>query len=69
MDENEAHAEWLAELITEYLIMQLKSGRTHVMESEVWQMLGQPFPADQEDRKFVLKEYHDNVVEFKRRLN
>jgi hypothetical protein len=66
MGENEAYAEWLAAFIQDYLMQQLQSGRSVVMESEIWQMLGTPMPAGHKEQRFVLREYVDNVIPFKR---
>ena len=60
--EEEAYIEWMTQLILEYLAVQLKSGRTFVMEEELWQMMGHPMPEGVENRKFVLREYFDNVI-------
>jgi len=46
----------------DFLIEQQQKGRTFIMESEIYQMLGAGLAHDAEDRKFVLKEYHDNVI-------
>jgi hypothetical protein len=81
IDEDEAYAEWLSELIISYFASQLQSGRSVIYESEIWQLLGQELPEGQENRQFKLKEYvgdprleldNTNVVDFtkyKKRLH
>ena len=61
----------VAETIMNFLIDQQQKGKTFIRESEIYQMLGADYPKDQEDRKFVLKQYFDNVIsmeEYKNKL-
>jgi len=60
----EAYEEFVADIILTYFTTQLNSGRTVILESEIWQMLGLELPEDQENRKFYLKQYQDNVIPF-----
>lgn len=73
IDEDEEYAEWIADVILSYFTSQLQSDRSVIYESEIWQLLGQELPADQENRMFRLKEYagdpsvevnNENVVDF-----
>jgi len=67
---DEAYEEFVADIILTYFATQLSSGRSVIYENEIWQMLGLEFPTDQENRKFYLKQYQDNVIPFpKKRLN
>jgi len=61
-NKDEAYAKWMADIIISYFADQLTAGRDIIYESEVWEMLGLNFPEDMEDRKFILKEYNDNVI-------
>ena len=61
-NKDEAYAKWMADIIISYFADQLTAGRDIIYESEVWEMLGLNFPEDMEDRKFILKEYKDNVI-------
>lgn len=63
-NEDEEYAEFIADVILSYFVSQLQSGRSVIYESEIWQLLGQELPADQENRKFTLKDYSDNVLDF-----
>ena len=67
----QAYEEFVANIILTYFAEQLKAGRTSLMESEIWQMLGLELPEDHENRKFMLKQYSDNVIPFptKNKLN
>lgn len=61
----------VAETIMNFLIDQQQKGRTFIMESEIYRMLGADYPKDLQDRKFVLKQYFDNVIsmeEYKNKL-
>ena len=76
IDEDEEYSEWVADVILSYFASQLQSGRTVIYESEIWQLLGQELPADQENRMFRLKDYADktdnNVVdlsEYRKKLH
>jgi len=60
----QAYEEFVADIIFTYFATQLSSGRTIVMESEIWQMLGLELPEGHHNRKFLLKEYKDNVIPF-----
>jgi hypothetical protein len=62
IDEDEAYAEWVADVILSYFTSQLQSGRTIIYESEIWQMLGSELPEGQENRQFKLKEYVNNPI-------
>jgi hypothetical protein len=62
MNDAEELPDQVANAIMDFLIEQQQKGRTFVMESEIYQMLGAGLAHDAEDRKFVLKEYHDNVI-------
>jgi len=62
MNDAEELPDQVANAIMDFLIEQQQKGRTCVMESEIYQMLGAGLAHDAEDRKFVLKEYHDNVI-------
>jgi hypothetical protein len=62
MNDAEELPDQVANAIMDFLIEQQQKGRTFVMESEIYQMLGASLAHDAEDRKFVLKEYHDNVI-------
>lgn len=64
IDEDEEYAEWLADIILAYFAAQSSSGRSTIFESEIWKLLGQEFPEGRIDRKFILKDYKDNVVQF-----
>jgi len=68
---DQAYEEFVADIILTYFATQLSSGRTVIYESEIWQMLGCELPEGQENRKFYLKQYHDNVIPFptKNKLN
>jgi hypothetical protein len=69
---DEAYAEFVADIILTYFTEQLVSGRSVIYESEIWQLLGQPFPESRHDRKFILKEYSNNVislVDFRNKIN
>lgn len=59
---DEDYIEWMSNVILEYLAMQLKAGRAFVMEKEIWDMMGHQMPEGAPNRKFVLKEYFDNVI-------
>jgi len=61
---DEAYAEFVADIILSYFAAQQAAGRSVLYESEIWQLLGLELPKDQENRKFILKEYHDNVIPF-----
>jgi len=61
---DEAYEEFVADIILSYLTSQLESGKHVVLESEIWQMLGLELPKDRENRKFILKQYNDNVIPF-----
>jgi hypothetical protein len=61
---DEAYAEFVADIILTYFATQLSSGRSVIHESEIWQMLGLELPEGAENRKFHLKEYHNNVIPF-----
>jgi hypothetical protein len=61
---DEAYEEFVADIILTYFATQLNSGRTVVMEAEIWQMLGLELPEGQQNRKFFLKQYEDNVIPF-----
>ena len=52
----------VAHAIMDFLIEQQKKGRTFIMESEIYQMLGAGLAHDAEDRKFILRQYFDNVI-------
>ena len=65
MSDTEELPDQVAHAIMDFLIEQQKKGRTFVMESEIYQMLGAGLAHDAEDRKFVLKQYFDNVVSMK----
>ena len=62
MDDAEELPDQVANAIMDFLIEQQQKGRAFVMESEIYQMLGAGLAHGAEDRKFVLKEYHDNVI-------
>jgi len=49
----EAYEEFVADIILTYFTTQLNSGRTVILESEIWQMLGLELPEDQENRSFI----------------
>ena len=68
---DQAYEEFVADIILTYFATQLSSGRSVIYESEIWQMLGLELPNDQENRRFILKEYNDNVIPFplKNKLN
>jgi len=68
---DEAYEQFVADIILTYFADQLKAGRSFIMESEIWQLLGLELSKDQEDRKFILKQYQDNVIPFpaKNKLN
>ena len=70
MNDEDDYAEVVAEYIIMYLINQQAAGREQVYESEIWQMLGQPFPKDRVDQLFKLSDYtqvkmSDNIVSIK----
>jgi hypothetical protein len=71
--EDDAYAEFVADIILSYFAAQLQSGRSVIYESEIWELLGNPFPEDRTNQRFVLKEYvgdplveveNDNVIDF-----
>ena len=62
MDEDEAYAEWVSELILSYFASQLQSGRSVIYESEIWELLGQELPEGRENQAFKLKEYVGNPI-------
>lgn len=62
IDEDEAYAEWIADVILSYFTSQLQSGRTVIYESEIWQMLGAELPEGQENRQFKLKEFVSDPI-------
>jgi len=62
MSDTEELPDQVAHAIMDFLIEQQKKGRTFIMESEIYEMLGAKLSHDAEDRKFVLKQYFDNVV-------
>jgi len=64
MTSDEAYEEFVADIILTYFATQLSSGRSVIYENEIWQMLSLEFPTDQENRKFYLKQYEDNVIPF-----
>ena len=69
---DEVYAEFVADIILSYFATQLTSGRSVIYESEIWQLLGRPFPEDRHDQKFMLKEYANNVIsltEFRNKIN
>jgi len=69
---DELYAEFVADIILSYFATQLTSGRSVIYESEIWQLLGRPFPEDRHDQKFMLKEYANNVIslaEFRNKIN
>jgi len=69
---DEVYAEFVADIILSYFVTQLTSGRSVIYESEIWQLLGRPFPEDRHDQKFMLKEYANNVIslaEFRNKIN
>jgi hypothetical protein len=66
---DEAYAEFVADIIISYFAAQQIAGRSVLYESEIWTLLGLEFPEGQEDRKFILKEYHDNIIQFPSRKN
>lgn len=76
MSDDDDYAEVVAEYIIMYLLNQQAAGRKTVFESEVWQMLGQPFPDDRHDQEFILADYtqvklSENVVsisDYKKRI-
>lgn len=57
MSDEDDYAEVVAEYIIMYLINQQAAGREYVFESEIWEMLGQPFPDDRHDQQFILADY------------
>jgi hypothetical protein len=59
---DEAYAEFVADIILTYFTDQLSSGRSVIYESEIWQLLGIEKPTDSPDRKFILKEYENNII-------
>lgn len=54
MNDDEDYAEFLADYILTYLVQQQAAGRKIVTESEIWQILGQPFPKDRQEQIFDL---------------
>ena len=62
IDEDEAYAEWVSELILSYFASQLQSGRSVIYESEIWELLGQELPEGRENQAFKLKEYVGNPI-------
>lgn len=67
MDEDDDYAQFLADYIMAYLVQQQAVGRKVVAESEIWQILGQPFPEDRVEQIFDLDKYvevksNDNVT-------
>jgi hypothetical protein len=68
---DEAYEEFVADIILTYFATQLNSGRSIIYENEIWQMLGMELPEGQENRKFYLKRYKNNVIPFpsKNKLN
>jgi len=61
-DDPEELPDQVAHAIMDFLIEQQQKGRTFIMESEIYQMLGAGLAHDAEDRKFILKQYFDNVI-------
>jgi hypothetical protein len=64
--EDEAYAEWLADIILTYFAEQRRNGRIMINESEIWKLLGHELPEGSEDRTFMLDEFKDNVIPFPR---
>jgi hypothetical protein len=64
MNSKEAYEAFVADIILTYFAAQQAAGRLSLYENEIWQLLGLELPEDQENRKFILKEYHDNVIPF-----
>lgn len=69
INEEEAYAEFLADIILSYFASQLQAGRSVLYENEIWELLGQPFPEGRENRSFKLKEYKDNIIDFSKYKN
>ena len=72
MTSDEAYAEFVADIILTYFTTQLNSGRLVIYESEIWQLLGLEKDPNLPDRKFILKEYANNVInlaEFRNKIN
>lgn len=73
-EEDEEYAEWLSEVMLSYFAAQQSEGRQTINESELWELLGAPFPEGREDKPFVLREFvgkpsievtgNDNVIDF-----
>ena len=61
-EEDEEYAEWLSDIMLSYFAAQLNEGRQIINESELWELLGAPFPEGREDKPFVLKEFVDKPV-------
>lgn len=71
MSDTEELPDQVAHAIMDFLIEQQKKGRSFIMESEIYEILGANLSHDAEDRKFVLKQYFDNVIsmeEYKNKL-
>jgi len=61
---DDAYAEFVADIILSYFTAQQAAGRSVLYESEIWKLLGLELPEGQENRRFILKEYSDNVIPF-----
>jgi hypothetical protein len=68
---DEAYEEFVADIILTYFADQLKAGRSSIMESEIWQLLGAELPEGRSNRIYILKKYSDNIIPFpaKNKLN
>jgi hypothetical protein len=64
MNSEEAYAAFVADIILSYFTEQQAAGRAFLYEDEIWKLLGQERPKNTPNRKFVLKEYQDNVIQF-----
>lgn len=69
MCDEDDYSEVIAEFVMVYLLDQQALGRDVVYESEIWKLLGQPFPKDRHDQKYVLRDdtqvkANENVISF-----